>query len=357
VGRQHHSDDHRKPLKSAAESETASHRLIPRWLLVKHMQRQQWLASDLSNPDIAYQLSLRLGASYVATCHALQQNKVFGAEICNRLLAVKRREIKKRLAAPYEPADWRRDVWVITERDDGILLEGSKADLVVVKVHEHSGSGYLWGLDDLEKVGLAVVKDSRAADPDEDDVGSMVLRTVISEAIDGAFRRVSLREVRPWQKRGEALHSVNLELDLSGPEKSGLYKAQRRKALSGSAPARRHSPGEIRSSFILHPSLRPPRTTSPHPAIPCGASKTLRGSTSWPPKLQSAGKARLTYTNKATIRRAASDFPSAAAVHSGFRQTGGSAFLLLASYCNLVRQLQRCPWAPSAKFVIPASMM
>ena len=150
------------------------------------MQRQQWSAPDLTNPHTVYQLSLRLGASYAATCHSLQQNKVFGVGMCDQLLAVKRREIKKRLAAPYEPADWRRDVWVITEGDDGILLEGSKADLVVVKLHEHSGSGYLWRLDDLEKAGLAVVKDSRAADPDEDLIGGVVFRTVISEAINGA---------------------------------------------------------------------------------------------------------------------------------------------------------------------------
>jgi Zn-dependent peptidase ImmA (M78 family) len=213
----------------------ASHLLIPRWLLVKHMQRQQWSAADLTNPDTVYQLSLRLGASYAATCHALQQNKVFGVGTCDQLLAVKRTEIKKRLAAPFEPSDWRRDVWVITERDDGILLEGSKSDLVVVQLHEHSGSGYLWRLDDLERAGLAVVKDSRAADPDEDLVGGVVFRTVISEARNGAIGRVLLREVRPWQAKGEPLHSVNLEVDLSGPEQSGLYKAQRQRALQGVA--------------------------------------------------------------------------------------------------------------------------
>ncbi len=228
-------EDGRYDMQEIQANVFASHLLIPRWLLVKHMQRQGWSASELTNPDIVYQLSLRLGASYAATCHALTQNKVCGIGMCDQLLAVKRREIKERLAAPYEPADWRRDVWVITERDDGILLEGSKSDLVVVKLHEHSGSGYLWRLDDLERAGLAVVKDSRAADPDEDLVGGVVFRTVISEAINGALGRVSLREVRPWQATGQPLHSVNLEVDLSGPEQSGLYKAQRRKALQGVA--------------------------------------------------------------------------------------------------------------------------
>lgn len=64
----------------------ASQLLIPRWLLVKHMQRQQWSAVDMTNPDIVYQLSLRLGASYAATCHALQQNKVFGTVISEAII-------------------------------------------------------------------------------------------------------------------------------------------------------------------------------------------------------------------------------------------------------------------------------
>ena len=228
-------EDGRYDVQEIQANVFASHLLIPRWLLVKHMQRQGWSAADLVNPDVVYQLSLRLGASYAATCHALTQNKVFGVGQCDQLLAVKRSAIKERLVAPYEPADWRRDVWVITERDDGILLEGSKADLVVVKVHEHSGSGYLWRLDDLEKAGLAVVRDSRAADPDEDLIGGVVFRTVISEPRDGALGHVSLREVRPWQAKGEPLHSLDLEVDLSGPVKSGLHKAQRRKALLGVA--------------------------------------------------------------------------------------------------------------------------
>src|SRR4051794_404705 len=190
-------EDGRYDVQEIQANVFASHLLIPRWLLVKHMQRQEWSAADLANPDVVYQLSLRLGASYAATCHALQQNKIFGVGQCDQLLAVKRREIKERLAAPYEPADWRRDVWVITERDDGILLEGSKSDLVVVKLHEHSGSGYLWRLDDLERAGLAVVEDSRAAGPDGDPIGGGGFPARGSPGPHGAPRPASGLAVRP----------------------------------------------------------------------------------------------------------------------------------------------------------------
>jgi Zn-dependent peptidase ImmA (M78 family) len=213
----------------------ASQLLIPRWLLVSHMRRQGWSVADLLRPEVVYQFSLRLGASYSATCYALQQHKVIGVGQCDQLLAVRRRDIKARLSAPYTPANRYGDVWVVTERDDGILLEGSKLDLVVVKLQEHSGSGYLWRLDDLAKAGFAVVEDSRAADPDTDLVGGMTFRTVIAESHTGASGLVTLKEVRPWQAKGQPLHSLELEVDLSGPVQTGLHKAQRQKALQGAA--------------------------------------------------------------------------------------------------------------------------
>ena len=53
----------------------ASMFLAPDWLLALIVQRQGWAPEDLAKPDIAYQLSLRLGTSYAATCHVLQRLK------------------------------------------------------------------------------------------------------------------------------------------------------------------------------------------------------------------------------------------------------------------------------------------
>jgi Zn-dependent peptidase ImmA (M78 family) len=208
----------------------ASQLLIPRWLLVKHMRRQGWKAADMRREDVVYQLSLRLGVSYAATCHALQRNEVIDRGQFERLVAVQPRTIKKRLLDSHTPDDWRRDVWVITERDDGILLEGSHDDLVVVKVKEHSGSGYLWRLDDLGGAGFAVVRDSLEDNADADSYGGIVFRTVIAEPKEdgGAEGHVLLRETRPWQADGEALQSVNLDVDFVGPVGAGLHRAQRK---------------------------------------------------------------------------------------------------------------------------------
>ena len=210
----------------------ASQLLTPSWLLVKHMQRQGWARDRLTDPDTVYQLSLRLGTSYSATCHALTRHAVITKVVCKSLLKIQPKAIKQRLAAPYQPKSWYGDVWLITERDDGIVLEGSRSDLVVLKFMEHSGSGYVWQLGDLADAGLAVVGDGRVADPDERLIGGVVFRTVIAESQNGASGHVCLREVRPWQPTGEPLQSLELEVDLSGPVQPGLLLAQREALLS-----------------------------------------------------------------------------------------------------------------------------
>lgn len=210
----------------------ASQLLTPSWLLVKHMQRQGWARDRLTDPDTVYQLSLRLGTSYSATCHALARNNVITKIVSSSLLKIQPKAIKQRLAAPYQPKSWYGDVWLITERDDQIILEGSRSDLVVLKFMEHSGSGYVWQLGELADVGLAVVQDGRAADPDEQLIGGEVIRTVITESQNGAGGHVCLREVRPWQLTGEPLQSLEFHVDLSGPVQAGLLLAQREALLS-----------------------------------------------------------------------------------------------------------------------------
>jgi hypothetical protein len=207
----------------------ASQLLTPRWLLAKHMKRQGWTPADMRREDVVYQLSLRLSVSYAATCHALQRNEVIDRDQCDHLVSVQPKTIKKRLLGAHSPDDWRRDVWVVTERDDGILLEGSHDDLVVVKVKEHSGSGYLWRLDDLESAGFAVLKDA-LEDERDDSYGGIVFRTVIAEPSEdtGAEGHVFLRETRPWQAGGEPLQSLRLDVDFVGPVGAGLHRAQRK---------------------------------------------------------------------------------------------------------------------------------
>lgn len=202
--------------------------LTPQWLIVEHMQRQGWNRKDLTNPVTVYQLSLRMGTSYSATCYALLDCKGIDQPTCDNLLEInkKKRAMKQSLANPYVPSNWYGDVWVVTERDNGMVLEGSHSDLVVVKVQEHASSGYVWQFGELAKGGLTIRDDCRANEGD-DHIGGIVFRTVIAEANGTGSGHVSLREVRPWQANGTPLNSMELDVDLSGPVAAGLLRVQR----------------------------------------------------------------------------------------------------------------------------------
>ena len=212
----------------------ASQLLTPSWLLATHMRRQGWTRDRLTDPITVYQLSLRLGTSYSATCYALAKHGGIDKAVCEELLKIKPKAIKQRLAAPYSPETWHGDVWLVTERDNEIVIEGSRSDLVVLKFLEHSGSGYLWQSGDLADAGFEIVEDGRIANSDKQHIGGIVFRTVIAKPQDGARGHVSLREMRPWQPSGEPLQTLELDVDLSGPVQPGLLSAQR-EALLGVA--------------------------------------------------------------------------------------------------------------------------
>ena len=212
----------------------ASQLLTPSWLLAQHMKGQGWTRDNLTDPVVVYQLSLRMGSSYTATCYAIEQAKGIDARTRERLLRVKPKAIKQSLVSPYERETWYGDVWLVTDRDDGMLLEGGRSDLMVLQVEEHPSSGYRWQFGDLTEAGLRITADDRASEADEEHVGGVVMRTVMAEpgAEEGARGRANLREIRPWQPAGEPMSSLELDIDLSGPVQTGLLPAQREILLS-----------------------------------------------------------------------------------------------------------------------------
>lgn len=203
--------------------------MMPKWLIAQHCARQGWTTADLRRPNIAYQLSLRIGASYEATCRTLVRYNLITTAIMRDLLETKPRSLKVDLLKDYKPSDYRGDVWLLTEKDGGARLDGSRNDLFVLKLTEHSGGGYLWDLDQLIASGFAVVRDEREAF-DAEAIGGPVVRRVTA-APEAAHRgRMSLNERRPWQP-ASANASLTIDYDLTGPEQQGLSRAERRHLL------------------------------------------------------------------------------------------------------------------------------
>lgn len=206
----------------------ASMFLSPQWLLALTVQQQKWTAGSLAEPATAYQLSLRLGTSYSATCHAMERHQIITRAQCRGLLSVEPKTIKRALLSGYEPTDWRSDVWLLTDRDEGVLIEGGRHDLFVVQLQENSSAGYLWDFDELRNAGFAVVADDQEAE--DDGVGSLLTRRVTARSHGRVRGEVTLQESRPWMLE-RPLHELNLRYDFRGPEAPGMWETELKRVL------------------------------------------------------------------------------------------------------------------------------
>lgn len=205
--------------------------LMPRWLLVWHAQRQGWTVDDFHKPSIVYQLSLRLGASYEATCWTLARNNFLAPGDAEAILKTKPRALKAELLGTHRPANYKGDVWLLTERDAGIAIDGSRNDLFVLRLPERAGGGYLWNIEQLRQSGFAVVKnETEAYDEDDEAIGGPVIRRVTAESPEAHRSRMLIDERRPWDP-DPPLKTLAVEYDFTGPEVAGLSRAERRSLL------------------------------------------------------------------------------------------------------------------------------
>ena len=203
--------------------------MMPRWLIQWHAARHGWTVADFQRPNRVYQLALRIGASYEATCWTLVRHKLIAPPLARELLATQPRELKAALLEAYRPKDYRGDVWLLTERDARTRIDGSRNDLFVLRLKEHSGSGYLWDIDQLKASGFGIVRDELEA-VDGEGIGGPVIRRVTAAPADACRGRMTLDERRPWDP-DPPLTSLKLDFDLTGPEEEGLSRAERRSLL------------------------------------------------------------------------------------------------------------------------------
>lgn len=200
--------------------------MMPLWLITWHCDRQGWTAQDLARPGIVYQLALRIGASYEATCWTLQRHNLLDRSRVRDLLQTKPKTIKTALLANYTPQDYRGDVWLLTQRDANTRIDGSRNDLFVLRLEEHSGGGYLWDIDQLRDSGFAIVGDALEA-LDGEGIGGPVVRRVTAATTEAGSGTIQLDERRPWEPN-EPRSRLSVDFDFTGPEEIGLSRAERR---------------------------------------------------------------------------------------------------------------------------------
>lgn len=204
--------------------------MLPKWLIVSQAVRQGWTVNDFRRPRIVYQLSLRLGASYEATCRTLVRYDLIPVSTMNDLLATKPRVLKVDLLGDFVPPNYRGDVWLLTARDAGTRIEGSRNDIFVLRLTENSGGGYLWDFDQLAESGFAIVGD-RCEALDAEGIGGPVIRRVTAAMGEADRGHLTLDERRPWQPIPPHA-SLSFAYDVTGPEEAGLSRAERRLRLA-----------------------------------------------------------------------------------------------------------------------------
>jgi Zn-dependent peptidase ImmA (M78 family)/predicted secreted protein len=214
-------------VEAAADAFAASF-LMPKWLFEVHAVRQGWNANTFVDSRVVYQLSLRAGASYEATCRALQRYNVISSGQLEKHLSTTPKEIKKSLLTDHHMDKWYPDVWVLTERDQGALIQGGPNDIFLVHLKENSGAGYLWNTDQLQEAGFTVVSDERLIRDDSETVGGAVDRVLVAASQFEAAGTLDLIEARPWDESSENAHHFTLLYELLGKE-NGMPRAQRAK--------------------------------------------------------------------------------------------------------------------------------
>ena len=203
--------------------------LMPRWLVMKYCRQHKWTIDDLHKADVVYQLALRMGTSFSATCYTLQRYNLLTPAVTRDLLTTKVRDRKQELLGEFIPANYYGDTWLLTGADEGTIISGSRNDIFVIRLEEHSSAGYVWSFDQLVESGFVVVQDTRDA-ASEDAIGAPVFRCVTAILEEAGHGYVDLTEHRPWQS-DTPLNKFAFDYDLMGPELAGMSRADRRRAL------------------------------------------------------------------------------------------------------------------------------
>lgn len=177
-----------------------------------------------------YQLSLRIGLSYEATCRILQKHNLINRASTNTLLKTEPKKIKQHLVSGHGLQDWRSNVWYLTEKDEGSAIFGEPDDVFIVRLKEHTGSGYLWNVDQLTQSGFVVIADERKTPANNEEVGGAVERTIMARTDELKLGNIDIAETRPWDE-ADVFGRFSLAYDFRGKE-HGLPRAARERLVA-----------------------------------------------------------------------------------------------------------------------------
>lgn len=211
----------------------ASYFLLPPHLITAQMEAQGWDVHHFSSPEIVYQASLRFGTSYSGAVYGLERERVIGAGLRRELLKIRPQTLKLALLDDQPlPNPRRSDVWHLTEKDEGAVIEAGRDDLFLLRLNEATGAGYVWTFEDLREAGFAILKDGREPVP-KGQIGAPTVRRVLARANAPLRDTLRLTECRPWDPDDDP-HTLTLHYRTATSDEAGLFERQRLERLAAS---------------------------------------------------------------------------------------------------------------------------
>lgn len=219
--------DDGRDLQEVAADAFAAEFMLPRWLYLQHIRRQQWSLAHLRNPDIVYQLALRMGASYEATCWSLLGHQILPRGVVDTLLAARVARLKQAAGRGLMPAHGQADVWRFTERDDQSIACGNKDDLVTLALTENASSGYEWDTSKLTSAAFSIERNEALVPDLASGYGAPSTRHLALRIAEPKRSTLMLTERRPWMEPTSIDQSLTITLAFEGAETGGLSRIVR----------------------------------------------------------------------------------------------------------------------------------
>jgi len=218
--------DNSRPAEEVGADTFASEVLAPRSLMLSAAQRHRWTKAALTDPKNVYQLSLRLGISFQATCWGLAAQKVLPEQLSRTLQEQPVKKLKLATAPESFLNNSWADVWNLTEADTDSFFEAGPDDVFAVQLLDNASAGFLWELVSPGPYGQ--VLGEHISDLGSD-YGQSSSRVVFLRFDAPGIHRLEFEHRRPWNK--QKIAHIDISIDNCGKESGGLPRRTRESAL------------------------------------------------------------------------------------------------------------------------------
>ena len=202
--------------------------MAPMWLVNRALRTKGWDRNSVFNPDVVYQLSLRLGVSFTGMVWGLTRLKYLSPQAAMEMSKTPPKDLKSNALPAAVEMQALSDVWVLDERDKDWVIEPRSTDRFIVRLRSHATAGYLWSAAELASEGFTlkpVTIDGRQKPPRTGPprVGGeahdlYLLDHALEDPVQRGRTSAKLQESQPWERDGQPNGQLTLNLEFEKVE-------------------------------------------------------------------------------------------------------------------------------------------